>query len=283
MNTNPNPFEKTLREYIQSYPSTIHIKILTPCYGGVCHSSYTHCLIQTILLLQQFSIRVTYEFCVNDSLITRARNNLLAKTMSDKTVTHLLFIDSDISWSPMDIAKLLIHDKAIIGGIYPLKKYQFNETAFDDGWKRNTLERKYAGPLQTCIGDTAYLKHNMVKYNVNIIPDERGKVCIKNNAIPVKHLATGFMLIKRETITAMHKSFPSTKYCDDVGYLLECENENAFALFDCGVVDGRYLSEDWMFCRRWAEMGGKIWADITISLTHTGTEEYTGLFMATII
>ena len=33
---------------------------------------------------------------------------------------------------------------------------------------------------------------------------------------------------------------------------------------------GRYLTEDWSFCRRWRELGGTIWADTSIKLVHVG-------------
>jgi hypothetical protein len=58
-------------------------------------------------------------FSVNDSLITRARNNLIAIT--DMTITHIMFID--IKWFPYDIYKLILSDKDVIGGAYPIKKY----------------------------------------------------------------------------------------------------------------------------------------------------------------
>ena len=79
------------------------------------------------------------------------------------------------------------------------------------------------------------IQTNLLNYNVNYL----GNVLqIDNNLARVKHVATGFMLIKREVFTKMMKSFPSTKYVDDVNFLKQEENEFAYALFDCGVEDG---------------------------------------------
>ena len=85
------------------------------------------------------------------------------------------------------------------------------------------------------------------------------------------------MLIKRNVFENLFEAFPSTKYTDDVNFLTEKENEFAYALFDCGVEEGHYLSEDWMFCHRWTKLGGKIYIDISINLSHTGIEDYNGL------
>jgi hypothetical protein len=99
---------------------------MTPCYGGVCNISYVKCLMDTIELLKSLNIDVTMEFCGNDSLVTRARNNLIGKAMNDLSVTHFIFIDSDIVWNPLDILKLMNSNKDIIGGIYPMKNYQWS-------------------------------------------------------------------------------------------------------------------------------------------------------------
>ena len=106
---------------------------------------------------------------------------------------------------------------------------------------------------------------------------------IENNLVKIKHLATGFMLIKRTVIEVMSKAFPQTKYVDDVNFLSGKENDFAYALFDCGVEDGHYFSEDWMFCHRWQKMGGFVYADVTINLDHTGIETYKGSFISSIM
>jgi hypothetical protein len=44
--------------------------------------------------------------------------------------------------------------------------------------------------------------------------------------------------------------------------------------FDAIVRNGRYLSEDWSFCERYREQGGRVWVDKRIQLRHTGTYTY---------
>ena len=78
-------------------------------------------------LFKNFNLNIEVIFCKNDSLVTRARNNLVAKAMNDPNMTHIIFIDNDITWDPFDILKLLIADKPIVGGIYPLKSYNFDK------------------------------------------------------------------------------------------------------------------------------------------------------------
>jgi hypothetical protein len=119
----------------------------------------------------------------------------------------------------------------------------------------------------------------MVNYNLNYVGNE---IKIVNNLIEVKHLATGFMMIKRNVIEHMFKVFPYTKYVDDIGFLTQPENEFAYALFDCGVEHGHYLSEDWMFCERWRKMNKSVFVDVSISLNHTGTETFKGCYLTSL-
>jgi hypothetical protein len=48
--------------------------------------------------------------------------------------------------------------------------------------------------------------------------------------------------------------------------------------YDC-MVDpdsGRYLSEDYAFCRLWRDIGGKVWVDLECKLNHLGQHMYRG-------
>jgi hypothetical protein len=257
-----------------------HIVILTPCYNSSMYVTYTESLLQTMFMCKDLGINATVHFCRNDSLVSRARNNLIAKAMSIPTATHFLFIDADITWSPFDILKLLVADKPIVGGIYPIKNYEFDKLAANPNLVNEFFARKNQSQMKTAFSNKEYLQTNMVRYNINYTSN---MLEIEHNLTKVKHLATGFMLIKRTVIEVMSKAFPQTKYVDDVSFLSGKENDFAFALFDCGVEDGHYLSEDWMFCNRWQKMGGSVYADITINLDHTGIETYRGSFISSIM
>jgi len=277
-------FDQTVRNYIRA--NNPKLFILTPCFGSVCFVNYVNCLMATMNMFQNLQFPLQIEFCKNDSLVSRARNNLVARAMNDPKTTHILFIDNDITWDPIDILKLVIANKPIVGGVYPLKHYHWDKLVKDEANPYNTnivhslITKKNNSQLKNLISNADMVQHNLLRYNINYIDPYLN---IENNLAKVKHMATGFMMIHRDTIEKMMKAFPSVKYVDDVGFLQGKENDYAYALFDCGVEEGHYFSEDWLFCHRWTKMGGSIWADVSISLTHTGIEDYKGCYVASII
>lgn len=282
---NMSTMDKIISDYVAEKKP--NICILTPCYGSVCFVDFVSCLMATIECFKHYKIESQVIFCKSDSLVTRARNNLVAKALSRKDVTHVIFIDNDISWDPMSIIKLLIADKPVIGGVYPLKHYFWNKLLKDDANPYNSniiqswVNHKNESQLKDIVSDNSLIQHKLLKYNINYLSS--GTLIIDNNLAKVKHAATGFLMIQRDVFHKMFQAFPSTKYTDDVSFLEPAENEYAYALFDCCVEDGHYLSEDWVFCSRWTKMGGDIWIDVSINLTHTGIESFNGNYVSTII
>ena len=65
-------------------------------------------------------LQFTVETMANESLVTRARNNPIAKGMATDS-NHLMFVDADIGFDFTDVVKMLIADKDVIGGLYPKK------------------------------------------------------------------------------------------------------------------------------------------------------------------
>ena len=278
MVSDTNIFTQQVEQFVKKTSPFLYI--LTPCYGGMCHLNYVSCLMDTLNVLRKYNVQYTVEFCKNDSLVSRARNNLIAKAMSNSKTTHILFIDSDITWNPNDILKLMVNDKQLSGGVYPLKKYNWDKLLEKPTSVQDIINRKNASIIKNAITDEQMLQHNLLKYNVNFLDPVLN---IENNLAKVRHIATGFMMIKRSTIEQMAKAYPSTKYTDDVGFLMPNENKWAYALFDCGVEDDHYYSEDWLFCHRWSKMGGNIYLDLSINLKHSGMEDYNGSFIASVI
>ncbi len=274
-----SPFDELVYDYVNKNNPKLYI--LTPCYGSVCFVNFVHCIMVTFNLFRKYNFPVQIEFCKSDSLVSRARNNLIARAMFDTTCTHIMFIDNDITWDPMDILKLILHDKLLCGGVYPLKHYNWDMISSEnEDTVKKWIDKKNNSQLKNYISDGQVIQYNLLKYNINHISNV---LEIDKNLARVKHLATGFMLIKREVIEKMSQTFPSTKYVDDVGFLRKEENKYAYALFDCGVEEGHYFSEDWLFCKRWTKMGGNIYIDVSINLTHSGIEDYHGSYISTVI
>ncbi len=282
LNTENIKFDELIKKFVLDNKPSLHI--LTPCFGGMCHVNYVTCLSNTQTLCQFYGIELHVMFMQRDSLVTRARNNLVAKSMAIPTMTHIMFIDNDITWDPLDVIKLLLADKDIVGGIYPLKNYNWNKlipTDADANPIKTMIDQKNKSQVIQHIPDALFIQHKLLNYNVNYLSSS---IQINNNLTQVKHLATGFMMIRRNVIDKLFVEYAHLKYVDDVHALIsEKEQANAYALFDCEVIDNHYYSEDWLFCHRWSKLQGEIWIDISIKLTHTGTEHFDGNYMASII
>ena len=98
-----------------------HVHFATPCYGGNimegCFSSY----LRYSMLAMKHDIPFSVDTMVNESLVCRARNNLVAKFLANPDATHLMFIDADIAWDPESVLRLVLHDKGVVCGAYPMK------------------------------------------------------------------------------------------------------------------------------------------------------------------
>jgi hypothetical protein len=106
--------------------SKVHLHIGIPCYGGMVSEPTFTSFLRFTLLAQQVGLHWSLDTMVNESLVTRARNNLMAKMMTNKQATHFMFIDADIRFQPESILQMIACDKDVIGGLYPKKALPIN-------------------------------------------------------------------------------------------------------------------------------------------------------------
>ena len=103
------------------YLRTTRVHICMPCYGGMLTESTFMSYIKWANTARQLGIDWTLETMTNESLISRARNTLVAKFLNNPESTHLMFIDADIGWEPWHLLVLLNRQVDVIGGLYPMK------------------------------------------------------------------------------------------------------------------------------------------------------------------
>ena len=272
--------------------SKCHVAICTPAYGGQMMTSYVNALLQTMDLFRSHNIKVSPLFLNNESLVQRGRNTLVAQALAIPSVTHVLFIDSDISWAPQSILRLLAKDGDIVGGIYPHKHYAWERLIQPQDFQKIQSELQAWQKLEEMAGNQispdAFIqkfKSFLMKFNI-VFPKDTKEARVENGFVQVERIATGMMLIKRHVFEKMIEKHPDWKYAPNTMPTKEEIDRLTpfnYAFFDCVVEDGHYLSEDWYFCSQWRRMGGEVWADITMPLTHSGFHVFQGLVSDTLV
>jgi len=262
----------SVRQYL--YKNKVKIIIGTPCFGGMLHNGYFQSVVDLSVNFTRLNIPFELMTIGNESLIQRARNGIVAKFMADETATHLMFIDADITFSWISIVKLLLSGKELCGGCYPKKCFNWDKI-------------KHHSQKNPDMRDDELMAKSL-DYVFNPIYHKEGdKVVIKldNGMAQVKDIGTGFMMINKNVIIKMMAKYPETKFRNNVaGYGENNKADYFYALFDC-IIDPEsrvYLSEDYLFCKRWIDIGGELWLDLNTNLNHTGIIDYKGCLSITI-
>lgn len=272
----------------------IHVAICTPAYGGQLTTIYTNSLLQTLDLFRTHNIKCSPLFLNNESLVQRGRNTLVAQALAIPDVTHVLFIDADIQWAAQSILRLLQKDVDIVGGIYPHKHYCFERLTDPNLHYQIQTELSAWKELEEMGGRTGIddvvmsqkLRSFLLKFNL-VFPKNTEQARIQKGFVQVERIATGMMLIKRKVFESMMKAHPDWHYIPNtVPHQKEIERLSPFnyAFFDCKIDEHKqYLSEDWYFCSEWKKLGGEVWADITMPLSHGGFHVFSGSVSDTIV
>lgn len=227
-----------------------HLFIATPAFGFQVYVNYANGLISFIGTPQPDDLDFTMTFHVHagGALISHARNDCVHKFLQTDC-TKLLFIDADIGFTAENIWRLLRKDEEFVIAPYVTKSLNRKEDSkFILGW-----------------------------------PD-RDVVADKDGFVEITSGPAGFMMIDRSVFEKMDKAYPELR--TKVQHLQNGEavqQDNFHTFFDCTVEDTRgSLGEDIAFCKRWTDIGGKIYCDTRAALTHYGVHCFQGQLMQTI-
>ena len=158
-------------------------------------------------------------FIGKESLITRARNTLVAQFMASG-FSHLIFIDADQEFDPRDVVRMLHYDKDVLSGACPLKcippRYALSLISAD------FIDGKFVEAYNAGTG-FMMIKREVFQKMFKAYPEL--KYTLDENTITVSGI--------KENL-----------------------EDYAYTLFDTQteeLPDGTrvYLSEDYAFCRRW--------------------------------
>jgi hypothetical protein len=234
---------------------TPKVLIATPMYGGMCTGTYTGSILQIYKKFNELGWDVDVAYLMNHSIITKARNTL-SNIMLYSDFTHLLFIDADVCVKPEDVVKMVEANKAVIGGLYPLKEIN---------WERVAQGARDGVPAK-------HLSEIASGFVFNVHEGDSLKLTGNFGLREVKHVGTGYMLIKKRVFEKLSEVVPSYINNQKVNFFGIEEPDQTKEFFAFSITEnGKYLSEDYYFCDKWLSLGEKIYLAEWAYATHTGT------------
>ena len=245
----------------------MRILIATPTYDGNVRSEYMLGVRNLEIVLNHRGIG-TELVIINGTLLPQIRNIFINLLLLRKDLTHLLFIDSDMVFSPIAVEKLIALREPFSGCIYPAKRLDFDQ--FFTASKSSSSAAEALAHTQPFVA-TSYLQ--MERH------EQGDRYVIKNGFIRTLELGCGITLIHRSVIETIAGK------CDDILLKLRMpeyvgflgDNDVTLAFDPLRARDGRPLAEDLSFCYRWTQIcGGEIWALVDEPLGHVGTMIYQG-------
>jgi len=237
--------------------NSISIFVGTPVHSDVSIHYFKACL---EFQKECFVRKIPVMFQVmKSSLVTQGRQLCVSGFLGTKA-THLLFIDSDISFSYRMVERMIQYDKQICLVPYPVKSFDFDKVKkkIQEG---STLDPRVLGNQYTLS-----------------VPDPKN-VTLENGFTEVERGPAGCMLIKREVFDILIKEYPEFTIKQHTlidGKLVN--REHMYNFFDTywNPKDKTYTGEDFYFCKLCKHSNIKMYALIDEYISHHGEYSYTG-------
>lgn len=212
---------------------------------------FTIAFADTLVKLTQLGMSYQTYFIIGSSNLPSARNKIAAKFLASNC-TDLIFIDDDMGWHPDAVLRLLASEQQVIAGV-----------------GRKKVDKPNSDPNVWCL-------HRKADAGLRIPPQDA------MGAVEVFAVGTAFMKIERSVFEAMIAAHPQWKRDGEEGMHADVRAKyHQFFRFD--PDDQREMGEDYVFCKRWRELGGTVWVDPEIVLSHVGTKAWTGALAETML
>ena len=225
-----------------AYARTRSVMICTPIARQPAWQ-YTLAYAETCVMLEQLGIRYSSRFVVGSSNLPRARNELVARFLASG-FSDLVLIDDDMGWKANDVLRLVASEQPVIAAV-----------------GRKKVDKPNSDPDVWCV----YIAPGP---DGALVQDPAGMV-------EVSYVGTGLIKISRTVFEEMIGAHPEWKRPGMPDMSAEVR-ENYYQFFRFDPDDHYEMGEDFCFCQRWRALGGRVWIDPSITLSHVGEKAYTG-------
>jgi hypothetical protein len=240
-----------------AFKQPISIFVATPVHSDVSIHYFKACLeFQKECFIRK--IPVMFQV-MKSSLVTQGRQ-LCVSGFMESNCTHMLFIDSDISFNFKMIERMINYDKEICLVPYPIKGTDHDKVR-----------------ARILAGDTLS-PHLLGNQYTMSVPDP-ANVKVTDGFIEVERGPAGCMLIKKEVIHKLIKEYP--EFTINQHTLIDGKlvtRNHMYNFFDTywNKDDKTYTGEDFYFCKLCKHAGIKMYALVDEYISHHGEYSYTG-------
>jgi hypothetical protein len=245
--------QRAKRREKQTDMPKLKLMIATPFYMQTAFARYCDSLIAIGRALDAAGVLWEKHFIMGDSYIDRVKNSIVADFL-ESDCTDLLMIDSDMSWQPDAVVRMLKHPQSIVGGFFPMK-----------------------GAYGTFAGALLPGEDGMIPDLKTCVELWDGSCLFKAHLLP-----GGFLRLKRDVLERFADHYSENVYIDQLANQSKPDRVYT-AFFECLRHNYVRYGEDATFCRLMREMGEDIWVDPNLSFGHTGMKTYEGNFNDTLL
>lgn len=212
------------------------LAIFTSFNSHLAYAPYVISLGQTLGTLARFGVDFHYMARPSDFHIERAINNTLTELMERDDFTDVMLIDSDESWEPQDLYRLLMHEEEIVAASYRMK----------NNWKEyvGVIKREDGVPVGKKLPDGNYL-------------------------LEAERVAAGFLRIKVSALRKWAAAYPGCISDEPDGRKVQFFSRML-------ASNGEMMCQDMAFSKRWRDIGGQLWIDPMVRVCHWGMEPHEG-------
>ena len=138
-------------------------------------------------------------------------------------------------------------------------------------WKTGDLVKLIDYPVDL-VGGIYPKKNDILAWPVKTARPDTVDIDPETGLAEVAGLPGGFMKITRNCVEKLIEAFPRQTLRSN-----NSDSTQFWPLFDpYETEDGNRLSEDFSFCQRWHDIGGKVWANFEFEMGHIGYKSYIG-------
>lgn len=240
----------------------INILVGMPSVRGII-SNFT--VVTLVSLLDLFhKSGINHRFVNIDSAdIVLARNMMATLAYRLPEITHLLFIDDDMTFDSDAIMTLLRANKPVVGCICPKRTFDY---------KMFYEEARAGKPFEHAMS----FAHEFV---TNHFTTE--ELHVQQGMCKLRGIGMAVTLIQRQVLETMvtKEVVKSRTIANNVDVL---GNDKLYGFFEqiYNPETDSLMSEDLSFCDRWTyQCGGEVWGVVTHEIGHVGLMNYKGTYL----